>query len=92
MYLLNHRPDRVETTVIQYLHWPGVGEAVLKEVKKGDTCQRTKLSTTKYGKVTAKLAEKITWNKLYVYLIGPYKIFGKEKHPLELIAITTIDP
>ena len=39
---------------------------------KYDVCQRTKMSTKIYGKLTAKLAEEIPWNKICVDLIGPY--------------------
>ena len=46
----------------------------------------------KYGKVPAKLAEETTWNKLYVYLIGPYKIRRKGEEPIFLKAVTMIDP
>ena len=52
-------------------------ETINKEVTGCDTCQRTKQSTIKYGKLPAKLAEETPWNKLCVDLIGPYKIRRK---------------
>ena len=58
-----------------------------------DTCQRTKLSNKEYGRLTAKLAEEIPWNKLYVDLIGPHVIRRKvNKENLHLKAVTMIDP
>ena len=58
-----------------------------------DTCQHTKKSNEKYGKLPAKLAEEIPWNKLCVYLIGPYFIRRKgKKENLHLKAVTIIDP
>ena len=47
----------------------------------------------KYGKLPAKLAEEIRWNKICVYLIGIYVIQRKaKKENLHLKAITIIDP
>ena len=33
-----------------------------------------KMVNKNYGELPAKLADEIPWNKLCVYLIGPYKI------------------
>ena len=55
-------------------------------------CQPTKRSTKKYGKLPAKLPEEIPWNKIYVDLIGPYKICRKGKETLILKYVTMIDP
>ena len=38
------------------------------------------------------MAEETPWNKLCVYLIGPYKILIKWKEPLILKEVTLIDP
>ena len=38
------------------------------------------------------MAEETLWNKLYLDLIGPYKIRRKGKDPLILKTVTTIDP
>ena len=76
----------------QKMYSPGIKEAVYREVTFCDTCQRTKRSIVKYGKLPAKLAEETPWNKLCVYLIGPYKIRSKRKEPLILKSITMIDP
>ena len=47
----------------------------------------------KNGKLPAKLAEKIPWNKICVDLIGHYVIRRKEKkEKLHLKAVTMIDP
>ena len=54
-------------------------------------CQHTKLSQKK-GKLPAKLAEEAPWNKLYVDIIGPYKISRKEKQTLLLKAVTIVNP
>ena len=54
----------------QHLYWPGIKESIYREVTFCDTCQRTKRSIIKYGKLPEKLAEETTWNKLDVDLIG----------------------
>ena len=51
-----------------------IRDAVQKEVTNCDTCQRTKLSDKKYGKLRAKFSEKIPCNKLCVDIIGTYVI------------------
>ena len=51
------------------IYWPGIRDAVQKEVNNCDTCQHTKLSNIKYGKLPVKEPEKIPWNKLCVDLI-----------------------
>ena len=51
-----------------------------------------KTANKRYGKILTKLAEEIPWNKLYVDLIGPYKIRIKGMEPLILKYVTIIDP
>ena len=47
----------------------------------------------KYRKLNAKKAEAIPWNKLFVDLIGPYKIRREGRDaPLIIKALTMIDP
>ena len=60
--------------IFQHFYWSSIRKTVHEEVTKCDVCQRKKWSIKKYGKLPAKLAEEILWNKLWVDLIGPYKI------------------
>ena len=62
--------DRTEAMVRQYLYWSDIRYASQKEVSNCDTCQYTKRSNIKYGKLPAYLAEEIPRNKLCVDLIG----------------------
>ena len=71
--------DTTKAISHQHLYWPYIRDAIRKEVTNCDTCQRTKRSNKKYGKLPAKLAEDIPWNKICVYLIGPYGIIIKGK-------------
>ena len=59
-----------EAVILQHFYWPGIRNSVQKEVTNSDTCQCTKQSNIKYGKLPAKEAEEIPRNKIYVYLIG----------------------
>ena len=43
-YLLHPGMDRTEATSSQHLYWPGIRDAIWKEVTHFDTCQRTKQS------------------------------------------------
>ena len=60
--------------------------------KKCATCQKTKKSHTKYGKLPAKEAEAIPWQRLCVDLIGPYTINQVNGRKLTLWCVTMIDP
>ena len=64
-----------------------------RKVSNCDTCQRTKRSNKKYGKLLAKLAGEIPQNKIFVDLIGPYAIRRKgQKENLHLKYVTMINP
>ena len=93
MYLLHPRTYRTDATIHQHVYWPGIIDAVLKEVINCDTCQSTKRSNKKHGNLSAKEAEVIPFNKLCVYLIGPYAIRRNvQKENLNLRYVTMIDP
>ena len=84
---------RTEAMVFQHLYWPDIIDAVRKEVTNCDTCQSTKRSNIKYGKLPAKLAEEISWDKLFVDIIAPYAIGRKlKKYKLHLKYVSIIDP
>ena len=91
-HLLHPGLDKKEAMICQHFYWSGIRKLVQKEATKCDVCQCTKRSTTKYGKIPAKLAEETLRNKLCVDLIGPYNIRGKDKEPMILKAVTMIHP
>ena len=41
-YILHPRMDRTEAMIFQHLYWPGIREAIRKEVTNCDTCQHKK--------------------------------------------------
>ena len=78
-YFLHPGMARMEAMIFQHLYWPNIRDYARKEVNNCDTCQRTKRSNKKYGKLTANLDEEIPWNKLCVDLIGLYVILRNGK-------------
>ena len=57
MYLLHPRMDIMEAMICKHIYWPGMIKAVQKEVTSCGTCQRTKRSNNKYGKLSANKSE-----------------------------------
>ena len=85
--------DRKEAMILQHLYWDNIRDAAREEGTNCDTCQRTKLSNKKHGKLLAKLAEEIPWNKICVDLIGTYVIRRKDKQEnLHIKAVKMINP
>ena len=76
-YLLNIVIEIMEAMVHQYLYWRGLIQAIKIEVSNCKTCQSTKWQNIKYGKFPDKLSEEVTWNKLCLYIIVPYKRCSK---------------
>ena len=62
---------RMVAMIYQSFYWTGTIKAIQKEVTNGDTCQRTKWSNIKYGKLPSKEADEIPRNKPCVNIIGP---------------------
>ena len=61
--------DITKAIIHQHLYWNDIRDAVHTEVTTCDTCQCTKQSNQKYGKLPALIDEEIPRNKLCVYLI-----------------------
>ena len=81
--------DVTEAIICKRLYCPVIGKTLREAVTKCGVGQHTKGSTKKYGKLPEKLAEEIPWNKLFVYLVGSYKI---RRNGRILKAVTNIDP
>jgi hypothetical protein len=83
----------MEMTARQHFTWNNLRETVKEICSKCPTCQRTKMSTKKYGYLPEKEAEAYPWEKLCVDTIGPYTIKNKATNEtLVLWAVTMIDP
>jgi transposase InsO family protein len=92
-YLCHPGETRTEATIRQHFTGISLRETVQDVCKKCKTCQITKRSTKKYGKLPEKTAEDKPWEKLCVDLIGPYRITNKKtRTTLTLWCVTMIDP
>ena len=83
---------RTEATIRKHFYWKGLRQTVLDVCSKCHTCQLTKKGKKKYGKLPSKQAEATPWQTLCVDLIGPYKFTQSNKEPIQLWALTMIDP
>ena len=84
---------KTEQTIKKHFTGPKLREVVHSICSKCPTCQITKKSQLKYGKLPEKEAEANPWERLCVDLIGPYTIKNKQnKQTLTLCCLTMIDP
>ena len=83
---------RTEQTLRQHFDWKGLRTTVHNVCKNFPTCQRSKTTNQKYGKLPLKQAETNPSGTLCVDLIGPYTIPQKGKNPIKLWCLTMIDP
>ena len=83
---------RTEETIRQFFTWPSLSADVKGFVKSCKTCQKCKKSrAAKCGKLPARLADTVPWERANVDLIGPWTVKTPTKtHKLQ--AITMIDP
>ena len=65
---------QTEHTLRQHFDWKGLRTTVHDVCKKCPTCQKSKKTNQKYGKLPPKQAETNPWYTLCVNLIGPYTI------------------
>ena len=81
----------MEETIKIPFFWHGMSSQIEAYTKTCHECQISKKNRKKYGKLPAKTAEQIPWQRVNVDLVVPYTITTpKKKH--ELRAMTMIDP
>jgi len=94
-FLLCHPSiNRTEETISQHFYWPKMRDQITNNILTRAICQKQKKQVKKYGLLPEKTAEVTPWDRLFVHLIGPYKIKSNVKGvkipPLK--CITMIDP
>ena len=57
MYILYPKIGRMEMNICKHLYWYEIRKDILKEFSNCDTCQGTKKSNIKNGKLSAKVYE-----------------------------------
>ena len=65
---------------------------IQSHVKNCRTCQVNKQHKHKYGKLPTKLVITNPWEALFVDLIGPYTVKGKDGTEIDFMCLTVIDP
>jgi hypothetical protein len=91
LHLCHPGTTRTEATIRQHFYWKNLRKDVEQTCRRCKICQKSKASTSKYGKLPLKEAESEPWERLHVDLIGPYKL-NKQKGVKPLRAVTMIDP
>ena len=66
--------DRTKKYFSLNQQWPDLRDGIRTHIKVCNACQINKKQDFKCGKLTAKKAEVIPWERLLVDLIGSYKI------------------
>ena len=91
--LLHMVQDNAEVDIIQQYSCPNLRYNPQTHIEVCNNCHKNKKQNFKCGKLTAKEAEAIPWDKLSVDIIGSYKIRRKGRdNTLILKALTIIDP
>jgi hypothetical protein len=72
---------QTELTIRQHFDWKGLRKTVHDICHKCESCQKSKVSNQKYGKLPPKEAEANPWDTLCVNLIGPYKSPERARTP-----------
>eukprot|EP00804_Cyclotella_cryptica_P008050 CCRYP_004557-RA/>CCRYP_004557-RA protein AED:0.25 eAED:0.26 QI:0/-1/0/1/-1/1/1/0/262 len=91
-YLQHPGTKRLEETLHLLMFWSGLRTTVQSHVKKCHSYQVNKHRQLKYKKLPTKLAITNPWEALWVDLIGPYTLKGKDKTQIDFMCITMIDP
>jgi hypothetical protein len=66
--------------------------AIQRYVKTCQSCQINKSHSKKYGHLPPKLVITTPWKALYVDLIGPYTLKGKDGSSIDFMCLTMLDP
>ena len=64
----------IEANISQHYYWPQVRVNIRTHIKVYNTYQKNRKQNLKYGKLPAKEAGAIPWDRLSIDIIGPYKI------------------
>ena len=91
-YLQHPGHTRLEETLHAAMYWKDMRNTIRSYVKNCRIRQVNKRHKHKYGKLPAKLVITNPWEALYVDLIGPYTLKGKDGTEIDFMCLTMIDP
>jgi hypothetical protein len=88
LYLQHPGHTRLEEMMNAAMHWKGMHTNLTKSCR---SCQTNKRRKLKYGHLPPKTIISNPWECLYVDLIGPYTLKGKDNLQIDFMALTMID-
>jgi hypothetical protein len=91
-YLQHPGHTRLEETMNAAMYWKGMRTTIRSLTKSCRSCQVNKRRSRKYGHLPPKTVITNPWECLYVDLIGPYTLKGKDNSQIDFMALTMIDP
>jgi hypothetical protein len=91
-YLQHPGHLRLEETMRFVMYWKGMHTTILRYVKTCQACQVNKRYSQKYGHLPPKLVITTPWKALFVDLIGPYTLKGKDCLSIDFMCLTMINP
>ncbi len=74
------------------MYYKGMRTTIQRYVKTCQSCQVNKRHSQKYGHLPPQLVITTPWKALYVDLIGPYTLKGKDGSSIDFMCLTMIDP
>ncbi len=91
-YLQHPGHLRLEETMRSVMYWKGMYTTIQRYIKTCRSCQVNKRHSQKYGHLPPKLVITTSWKALYVDLIGPYTLKGKDGLSIDFMSLTMVDP
>ncbi len=91
-YLQHPGHSCLKETMRSLMYWKGIGTTIRRYIKSCRSCQVNKRHSLKYGHVPPKLVITTPWRALWVDLVGPYTLKGKEGSSIDFMCLTMIDP
>jgi hypothetical protein len=91
-YLQHPGHTRLEETMNSGMYWKGMCTTIRSLTKSCKSCQGNKRWSQKYGHRPPKTVYTIPWEYLFVDLIGPYTLKGKDNLQIDFMALTMINP
>jgi hypothetical protein len=91
-YLQYPGHTRLEELMNAAMYWKLMRTTIRSPTKSCKSCQVNKRQLQKYGHLPPKTVYTIPWECLFVDLIGPYTLKGKDNLQINFIYLTMIDP
>jgi hypothetical protein len=82
----------LEEMMRSVMYWKGMHTTIRRDVKSCRSCQVNKRHSQKFGHLPPKLIIMTHWKALFVDLIGPYTLKGKDGSSIDFMCLTMINP